>query len=102
MESEHRAFREAVAGSRLVDPMPTYRNLATFTGTEVEDVVHHALVRWAAAGAEALMGVDSLVLRDLIEARRKEDWVKVAGIIDWIEAGMAEAEGEGAEEEAGR
>ena len=88
MDDEHRAFREAVATSRLTDPMPTFRNLAAFTGTEVDDVVHHALVRWVAAGAEALMGVDSLVLRDLVEARHREDWFRVGGIIDWLEAGM--------------
>ncbi|HEV3232615.1 MAG TPA: DUF6027 family protein [Candidatus Dormibacteraeota bacterium] len=98
MDDEHRAFREAVAGSRRVDPMPTFRNLAAFTGTEVGDVVHHALVRWVAAGAEALMGVDSLALRDLVAARRAEDWAKVAGIVDWIEAGM---ERQAAEDGAG-
>lgn len=91
MDDEHLAFREAVAGSRLQDPMPTLRNLAAFTGTDVDDVVHHALVRWAAAGAEALLGVDSLILRELVEARRREDWPRVAGIVDLLAAGIEEA-----------
>ena len=50
--------------------------------------MHHARVRWASAGAEALIAVRPLALRELIEARRQEDWAKVGGIIDWLEAGF--------------
>ena len=49
--------------------------------------MHHALVRWVAAGSEALMSLDPRVLQDLTEARRREDWSAVAGIIDWLQAG---------------
>jgi hypothetical protein len=83
----HASFRRAVAGSRLVDPMPTFRRLSETTGVPVEDLVHHALARWASAGAEALLFIGPAVLRDLAAARRAGDWDKVAGIIDWLEAG---------------
>jgi hypothetical protein len=86
--AEHREFKRTVDTSRLVDPMPTFRVLSANTGIPVEDLVHHALVRWASAGAEALMATAPLTLRELIEARRQEDWAKVGGIIDWLEAGL--------------
>jgi hypothetical protein len=84
---EHREFARTVAASRAVDPMPTFENLSVATGVPVDALVHHALVRWASAGAEALMAVEPEVLRDLVEARRREDWDAVAGIVDWLDAG---------------
>jgi hypothetical protein len=85
---EHREFARAVVASRAVDPLPTFRNLSQATGVPVDDLVHHALVRWASAGAEALMAIEPQALRDLIAARRREDWDAVAGIVDWLEAGL--------------
>ena len=87
---EHQAFAAQVAASRLQDPMPAFENLSRATGVAVDDLVHHALVRWAAAGAEALLAVPPLVLRDLAEARAREDWAAVAGIVDWLQAGTTE------------
>jgi hypothetical protein len=88
---EHRAFADAVAASRAVDPRPTFENLSRVTGVPVDDLVHHALVRWVSAGSEALMAVEPQALRDLIDARRREDWDAVAGIVDWLEAGLGGA-----------
>jgi hypothetical protein len=68
--------------------MATFRRLSENTGIPVDELVHHALVRWASAGAEALMAIEPLALRDLIAARQDEDWAMVAGIIDWLEAGL--------------
>jgi hypothetical protein len=84
---EHREFARQVGLSREVDPIPTFERLSETTGVPVDDLVHHALVRWAAAGAEALMAVEPQVLRELVEARRREDWERVAGIVDWLDAG---------------
>ncbi len=81
-------FRDAVALSRLVDPLPTLEALARNTGLEVADVIHHALVRYAADGAEALLSFEPWSLRRLIEARKAADWESVAAIIDWLEAGL--------------
>ena len=83
-------FRSDVELSRHVDPRPTLENLARSTGLPFDDVVHHALVRYASSGAEALLSIDPHALRRLIEARKAEDWTAVAGIIDWLEAGLNE------------
>ena len=81
-------FREAVRSSRLVDPRPTFENLAASTGLSYEEVVHHALVRYAASGAEALLAVERQALAELIAAGRGGDWEKVGSLIDWLEAGL--------------
>jgi hypothetical protein len=85
---EHREFARQAELSRAVDPMPAFRTLSEATGVPVDDLVHHALVRWVSAGAEALLAVEPPVLRELIAARRREDWETVAGIVDWLEAGL--------------
>jgi hypothetical protein len=84
---QHRAFADAVAASRLQDPRPTFAQLSEETGIPLEDLMHHALVRWASAGSEALMSVEPRVLDDLAEAHRREDWGAVAGIIEWLRSG---------------
>ncbi|HYR54187.1 MAG TPA: DUF6027 family protein [Methylomirabilota bacterium] len=85
-------FRDSVALSRLVDPRRTLENLARNTGLTYDDVVHHALVRYASSGAEALLAIEPQALRDLIEARKAEDWAKVGALIDWLEAGLESSE----------
>ncbi len=87
-QDSNQNFRAAVALSRLVDPRPTLENLARNTGLAYDDVVHHALVRYASSGAEALLAIEPQALRDLIAARKAEDWGKVGAIIDWLEAGL--------------
>jgi hypothetical protein len=81
-------FRVSVALSMLEDPRPTLENLAGNTGLSYVEVVHHSLVRCASSGAEALLAWDPHALRELIAARKAEDWKKVASIIDWLEAGL--------------
>ena len=73
--------------SKLQDPRATFERLSQQTGIPAEDLVHHALVRWAAAGSEALMAAEPQVLRELKAARDREDWSAVAGLIDWLLAG---------------
>jgi len=85
-------FRDSVALSLLADPRPTLVNLARNTGVSYEDVVHHALVRYASSGAEALLAWDPHALRELIAARKADDWRKVGSIIDWLEAGLESTE----------
>lgn len=81
-------FRHDVALSRLADPRPTLENLARNTGLTYEAVVHHALVRYASSGAEALLAIEPRALHQLIEARKAADWKKVGALIDWLEAGL--------------
>lgn len=87
-QDSNQSFRDSVALSRLVDPRPTLENLARNTSLTYEDVVHHALVRYASSGAEALLAWEPYALRELIAARKTKDWAKVGGIIDWLEAGL--------------
>ena len=67
--------------------MPTFAALAEATGVPLDDLVHYALVRWAAGGSELLMAAEPQALRDLVAARESEDWERVAGIVDWLAAG---------------
>jgi hypothetical protein len=85
--AEHRAFARSVAASQLQDPMPTFEALSATTCIPTKQLVHHALVRWVSAGAEALMSIEPQALRELAAAREREDWAAVAGIIDWLTAG---------------
>ncbi len=91
-QDSNQNFRDSVAISRLVDPRATLENLARNTGLTYDDVVHHALVRYASSGAEALLAIEPQALRDLIAARKSEDWAKVASLIDWLEAGLESSE----------
>lgn len=84
---EHREFAARVAATKHQDPMPTFRNLSAATGIATDDLVHHALVRWAAAGSEALLATAPEVLRELAAARARGDWDAVGGIVDWLVAG---------------
>ena len=85
---EHREFARRAEDARLVDPTPTFETLSAATGVPVETLVHFALVRWVSAGSEALLSVEPQVLHDLIDARRREDWEAVGGIIDWLAASL--------------
>ena len=87
-EDGNQNFRQDVAQSRLVDPTATLENLAQRTGLTYEAVAHHALVRYASSGAEALLAIEPVALRQLISARKAGDWAKVGAIIDWLEAGL--------------
>ena len=90
MSDADQNFRDAVRTAKLVDPTPTFHKLAQNTGLEYEEVVHYALVRYASSGAEALLSLQPQALRELIEARKAEDWTRVAALIDWLEAGLGE------------
>ncbi len=85
--TDHRDFAEQVAASRLQDPESTFRNLSEFTGVPVADLKHYALVKFTQAGSEAILACGPDPLANLIDARRREQWERVAGIIDWIAAG---------------
>lgn len=81
-------FRDDVARSLRIDPRPTLENLARDTGLTYEEVVHHALVRYASSGAEALLAIEPWALGQLIQARKAGDWAKAGALIDWLEAGL--------------
>ena len=80
-------FRAEVAASRMVDPMPGLQVLAGELGVPVDDVVHHALVRWSSAGAEALMAAPPEMLVALRDAADAGDVERVRGIVAALLAG---------------
>lgn len=80
-------FRAEVAASQLVDPMPGIDVLAANLGVPVDDVVHHALVRWSSAGAEALMAAPPEMLVALRDAADAGDVHRVQGIVAALLAG---------------
>ncbi len=84
----NRNFKDDVAHSLHINPKPTLENLARSTGLTYDEVAHYALVRYASSGAEALLAIEPIALRQLIKARKAGDWVKVGAIIDWLEAGL--------------
>ena len=84
-------FAADVAMSARLDPMPTLEALSRLTGVAVEDIVHHALVRYASDGAAALLALGPESLDRLVRARRAEDWTAVAAIVDWLDAGFRSA-----------
>jgi hypothetical protein len=86
---EHREFARRAEDGLVVDPKPTFEALSEATGVPVDTLVHFALVRWVSAGSEALLAVEPQVLHELVDARRREDWEAVGGIIDWLAAGLA-------------
>ncbi|MFI4972804.1 MAG: DUF6027 family protein [Candidatus Dormiibacterota bacterium] len=81
-------FRDDVTRSLRIDPRPTLENLAKSTGLTYDAVAHHALVRYASSGAEALLAVEPLALRQLIDAAKSGEWAKVGAIVAWLEAGL--------------
>ena len=80
-------FRAQVAASLADDPMPTFRVLAERLGVPVEDVVHYALHRWAAAGSEALLAGPPEMLVALRVAADAGDLERVRGIAEALLAG---------------
>ena len=75
-------FRAEVRASGLIDPIPGLGALAANLGGPVEDVVHHALVRWSSAGAEALLAAPPQMLVALRDAADAGDLDRVRGIIN--------------------
>lgn len=81
------AFRAEVRDSQLLDPMPGLSALAKSLGVPVEQVVHHALVRWSAAGSEALLASPPDLLVALRDAADAGDAARVRDIVDALLAG---------------
>jgi hypothetical protein len=81
------AFRAELRDSQLLDPIPGLTALAESLGVPPEQVVHHALVRWSAAGSEALLASPPDLLVALRDAADAGDAARVRGIVDALLAG---------------
>ncbi len=80
-------FRAEVAASQVQNPMEGIRVLADRLGLPPEHVVHHALVRWMAAGSEALLAAPPEMLVALRDAAGAGDTERVRGITDALLSG---------------
>ena len=98
---EHAAYKHAVVGSGLVDPVATLVGLHEATGVPVGALARHVLAEWASAGSAALLGTGVDVVADLVAAAdavdaapqglaRDEAWAALRGRIRWLATGLVD------------
>ncbi len=98
-DDEHTAYRHAVAGSSLADPVETLVGASRALGIPVGALARHVLAEWASAGASALMAVGPDIVDDLARAAdavdeapqgmaRDEAWAALRGRIEWLAYGV--------------
>jgi hypothetical protein len=97
-DDPHANFKSEVAAYTSADPLPTLTNLSRGTGIPVECLIRYVLVKYAASGADALLGMRPLVLRQMeehiaIAEREGTDAAKLRGyealksMIAWLALG---------------
>lgn len=97
------AYKHAVAGSALVDPMTTLRPMSENLGIPVGALVRHVLVEWASAGSAALLQTGPDVVEELASAADAVDaapqgfardaaWSALRGRIQWLAHGVTDPE----------
>jgi len=64
-DDPHANFKADVAAYTSADPLPTLTNLSRGTGIPVECLVRYVLVKYAASGADALLAMRPMVLRQM-------------------------------------
>ena len=107
------AYRHAVAGSALVDPLATLRTAARALDLPVGALVRHVLAEWASAGSSALLEVGPSAVERLVEAARDVERADRAddreaavqallGQVRWLAAGVEDPVGTYPEGGAGR
>jgi hypothetical protein len=97
----HANFKAEVALYTAADPLPTLEVLSQSTGIPVPCLVRYVLVKYAASGADALLAMGPIVLRQMeqhienaeaagTDAARLEAYEAVRQIVSWLRAGAAE------------
>jgi len=66
-DDPHANFKAEVAGYTSADPLPTIANLSRGTGIPVECLIRYVLVKYASSGADALLAMRPVVLRQMEE-----------------------------------
>jgi hypothetical protein len=61
----HANFKADVAAYTVEDPLPTLENLSKATGVPVPSLIRYVLVKYAASGADALLAMTPIVLRQM-------------------------------------
>jgi hypothetical protein len=79
----HANFKAEVALYTVADPLPTLEVLSQSTGIPVPCLVRYVLVKYAASGADAMLAMGPIVLKQM------EDHIAKAEAIGTIEARVA-------------
>ena len=66
-DDPHANFKAEVAAYTSADPLPTLINLSRTTGIPVDSLIRYVLVKYAASGADALLSMKPVVLRQMEE-----------------------------------
>jgi hypothetical protein len=94
-------FKAEVALYSVVDPFPTLENLSRATGIPVPCLIRYVLIKYAASGAEALLAMTPIVLRQMQQhieraetagtaAARLEAYEALRQMIAWLGVGAEE------------
>lgn len=94
----HANFKAEVALYSVMDPLPTLANLSRGTGIPVPCLIRYVLVKYAASGADALLAMTPIVLRQMeqhveraeiagTDAARLEAYEALRQMIAWLRAG---------------
>jgi hypothetical protein len=97
----HANFKADVAQYTLADPLPTLEGLSRATGVPVPCLVRYVLVKYAASGADALLAMGPLVLRQMeqhittaeaagTDEARLKAYEALRQMVSWLQAGMKE------------
>ncbi len=79
-DDPHANFKAEVAMHSVMDPLPTLENLSKATGIPVPCLIRYVLVKYAASGADALLAMTPIVLRQM------EQHVQRAEAVGTVEA----------------
>lgn len=97
----HANFKAEVALYTVHDPLPTLQNLSRDTGIPLPALIRYVLVKYAASGADALLAMTPIVLRQMeqhiataeaegTEAARLRAYEALKQIVAWLRAGAGE------------
>jgi hypothetical protein len=100
-DDPHANFKAEVATYTSADPLPTLENLSKTTGIPVNCLIRYVLVKYAASGADALMLMRPVVLRQMEEhvasaeihgddAARLKAYSALKSMIAWLALGEAD------------
>lgn len=97
-DDPHANFKADVAAYTSADPLPTLENLSRGTGIPVECLIRYVLVKYAASGADALLALRPVVLRQMedhvakaereaSDAARLQAYEALKAMIAWLALG---------------
>lgn len=100
-DDPHANFKAEVAAYSVADPLPTLENLSRATGIPVPALVRYILVKYVASGADAVLSMSPLVLRQMdehiakaeaagIDAARLHAYEALRQMIAWLRSGAEE------------